>query len=371
MLVDHSGEEIHSILKGLNGEYIAAAPGGDILRDGIGVLPTGRNIHALDPFRIPSAVALARGKQIAEQIIKDYQLKHDVFPETIAVTLWGLDTIKTKGESIGILLGLVGAVPVRESTGRIVGFEPIPLSELKRPRVDVFGSLSGIFRDTFGNVLDLLDALLEQLANADEPIELNYIKKHTDALSAQGEERSYSRLFSNPPGDYGSMVNERIGSGDWKSSEELGETWESKNSFSYGRKGEKGTNRRGLLKALLNTTDTIVQEIDSVEYGLTDIQEYYANTGALKRAAENNRVDKAAVGVNVVESFDRQAKARDLNETLRLEYRSKLLNPKWADEMLKQGAGGAYEISGRMTAMIGWAGTTGFAEKWVFDGAAQ
>ncbi len=32
---------------------------------------------------------------------------------------------------------------------------------------------------------------------------------------------------------------------------------------------------------MLGTTDCVVQEIDSVEYGLTDIQEYYANTGVV------------------------------------------------------------------------------------------
>lgn len=82
------------------------------------------------------------------------------FPETVAVTLWGLDAIKTKGESIGILLALVGAVPVREGTGRIVNFDLIPLAELGRPRIDVLASLSGIFRDTFSNVLDLVDDLV-------------------------------------------------------------------------------------------------------------------------------------------------------------------------------------------------------------------
>ena len=36
-------------------------------------------------------------------------------------------------------------------------------------------------------------------------------------------------------GDYGSMVNERVGASDWESGEELGDTWASRNSFSYGR----------------------------------------------------------------------------------------------------------------------------------------
>lgn len=37
------------------------------------------------------------------------------------------------------------------------------------------------------------------------------------------------------------------------------------------------------MQALLSTTERVVQEIDSVEYGLTDIQEYYANTGAIQQ----------------------------------------------------------------------------------------
>ena len=111
-------------------------------------------------------------------------------------------------------------------------------------------------------------------------------------------------------------------------------------------------------------------QIDSVEYGLTDIQEYYANTGALKKAAENNRGGRR-VGMSIVEAFEKSVKPRELEETLRMEYRSKLLNPKWAQAMAAQGAGGAYEISGRMTAMLGWAGTAGFAEEWVFNGAAE
>eukprot|EP01041_Mallomonas_annulata_P000983 gene983-1922_t len=371
-LLHTNGEkELDSLLRGMAGEYVPAASGGDIIRDGTSVLPTGRNIHALDPYRLPSELSLVRGKEAASLIIQAHRDAHDgAYPETVAVTLWGLDTIKTKGESVAIVLGLVGAKPLREGTGRVVGFELIPLEELGRPRVDVLGSLSGIFRDSFGNVLDLLDDLFQRASETDEPLDMNCIRKHTLDLRAQGVERPSSRLFSNPPGDFGSMVNEKVGTGEWEDGEQLGSTWESRNAWSYGRGGEKGAARPQLLKTLLKSTDRIVQEIDSVEYGLTDIQEYYANTGALKKAAENNRGGKR-VSVSVVEAFEKKIKPRDLEETLRIEYRSKLLNPRWAESMAAQGAGGAYEISQRMTAMIGWAGTAGFAEDWVFDGAAE
>ncbi len=52
----------------------------------------------------------------------------------------------TKGESVAIVLALVGAMPVKEGTGRVVRFDLIPLEQLGRPRVDVLCSLSGIFR---------------------------------------------------------------------------------------------------------------------------------------------------------------------------------------------------------------------------------
>lgn len=124
----------------------------------------------------------------------------------------------------------------------------------------------------FSQQVDLLDDLLERAARADEPPELNYIRKHALKLEAAGVERGSARLFSNPAGDYGSLVNERVGNGDWEEEAELGATWQSRNAFSFGRGAEKGVNRAAVLEELLATTDRIVQEIDSVEYGLTDIQ---------------------------------------------------------------------------------------------------
>jgi magnesium chelatase subunit H len=172
-LLMRSSEEIESVLQGLDGGYIRPAPGGgtcsrcklhvfadlclltrlslsfleDLLRDGPSVLPTGRNIHALDPYRMPSSSAWARGQRAAAEIIRQHKEKNNgAYPETVAVTLWGLDSIKTRGESVAIVLALVGAKPVREGTGRIVRYDLIPLAELGRPRIDVLASLSGIFR---------------------------------------------------------------------------------------------------------------------------------------------------------------------------------------------------------------------------------
>ncbi|MBD2136416.1 magnesium chelatase subunit H [Anabaena sp. FACHB-1237] len=367
-LLNQSTDEITNLLRGLNGEYIPPAPGGDLLRDGAGVLPTGRNIHALDPYRMPSAAAYERGREIARKIIDQHLQEHHKYPETVAVLLWGLDAIKTKGESIGILLELVGAEPMKEGTGRIVRYELKPLAEIGRPRIDVLGNLSGIFRDSFVNIIELLDDLFQRAAEADEPEEMNFIRKHALELKSKGVENYAARLFSNPAGDFGSLVNDRVVDSNWENGEELGNTWESRNVFSYGR-NDKGKARPEVLQTLLQTSDRIVQEIDSVEYGLTDIQEYYANTGGLKKAAEKQSGKK--VTASFVESFSKDTTPRNLDDLLRMEYRTKLLNPKWANSMVNQGSGGAFEISQRMTALIGWGGTADFRDHWVYDQAAD
>jgi magnesium chelatase subunit H len=361
-------DELTNLLRGLNGEYILPAPGGDLLRDGAGVLPTGRNIHALDPYRMPSPAAYERGREIARKIIEKHVEEQGNYPETVAVMLWGLDAIKTRGESIGILLELVGAEPLKEGTGRIVRYELKPLADVGHPRIDVLGNLSGIFRDSFVNIIELLDDLFVRAADADEPESENFIRKHALILQAKGVQNYSARLFSNPAGDFGSLVNDRVVDGSWESGDELGKTWESRNVFSYGRK-DKGEARPEVLTQLLQGCDRIIQEIDSVEYGLTDIQEYYANTGGLKKAAEKQRGKK--VNTSFVESFSQDTTPRNLEDLLRLEYRTKLLNPKWANAMVNQGSGGAYEISQRMTALIGWGGTADFTDGWVYDQAAD
>jgi len=372
-LLAQTSDEITNLLRGLNGEYIPPAAGGDLLRDGLGVLPTGRNIHALDPYRMPSVSAYERGRAIGKKIIDKHLAEHHHYPETIAVMLWGLDAIKTKGESLGILLELVGAAPIKEGTGRIVRYELIPLEQVGHPRIDILANLSGIFRDSFSNILELLDDLFQRAATIDEDPSQNFIHKHYLELQAQGLDNPSARLFSNPAGDFGSLVNDRVVDGSWEVGEELGQTWRDRNAFSYGRQ-DKGQSRPEILAQLLKTTDHIVQEIDSVEYGLTDIQEYYANTGGLKKAAEMEQSQNgqaANVSASFIESFSKDTTAHNLDDLLRMEYRTKLLNPKWAESMAAQGSGGAYEISQRMTALMGWAGTANFQETWVYDQSAE
>ncbi|MFM6310612.1 MAG: cobaltochelatase subunit CobN, partial [Dolichospermum sp.] len=129
--------------------------------------------------------------------------------------------------------------PVKEGTGRIVRYDLKPLAEVGHPRIDVLANLSGIFRDSFVNIIELLDDLFQRAAEIDEPEDMNFIRKHALVLKSQGVENYSARLFSNPAGDFGSLVNDRVVDGNWESGEDLGNTWESRNVFSYGR-NDKG-----------------------------------------------------------------------------------------------------------------------------------
>jgi magnesium chelatase subunit H len=364
-------QEIDFLLHGLSGGYIPAAPGGDLIRDGAGVLPTGRNIHSLDPFRVPTDSAYNRGVRIAEALIQAHLAENEgVYPETIAQVLWGLDTIKTKGEAIGIILGLIGARPVKDGQGKISRYALIPLEELGHPRIDVLMTASGIFRDTFAGTIDQLDRLVREAAEAEEPLEQNYVRKHVQEMMAEGQswEAATARVFTQAAGTYGTDVDEAIEGSAWEERKELEDLFVKRNAYAFG--GNKGGDAQPeVLRSLLGTVGRVAQEIDSVEYGLTDLQHYYGYSGALKAAAETATGRK--VQLNYVESFTSETKVQTLDQVLRVEYRTKLLNPKWYEGMLKHGHNGAAEIANRFTYMLGWSATTDAVDNWVYDQAAS
>ena len=372
-LRDNTGE-MASLMKVLAGRYIESGPGGDLVRDGINVLPSGRNIHAIDPWRIPSELAFKRGTLIADSIVKKHLEENDgQYPETIAQVLWGLDTIKTKGEAVAVCIRLMGGEPSYDGTGKISHYSLVALEKLQRPRIDVLMQLSPIFRDAFGLLMDQLDRLVKEAAKADEPEEMNFIKKHVNEAMAGGAEfdSATSRQFTQSPGSYGTYVDDMIEDSAWESEEDLDDLFIRRNSSAYGggRKGEKETE---ILKNLLGSVDRVVHQVDSTEFGISDIDHYFSSSGSLQLAAKrrNTRTGEN-IKLNYVESFTSDIKVDDAEKSLRVEYRSKLLNPKWFEGMLKHGHSGATEISNRVTYMLGWDAVTKGVDDWVYKKTAE
>jgi magnesium chelatase subunit H len=281
-----------------------------------------------------------------------------------------MDTIKTKGESVAIVLGLIGARPHYDEQGKISHYALLSLEALARPRVDVLMQLSPIFRDTFEHLMDLLDRLVKDAARADEPAAQNAIKRHVDARIAAGEtfEAATARLFTQAPGNYGSYVDDMIDDSAWQTRDDLDAQFIRRNAFAYGG-GRAGQKAPDTFQHLLGSVARVVHQVDSVEFGVADIDHYFSSSGALQMAAKQR--SKADVKLNYIESYTADTRIDDVDAVLRVEYRTKLLNPNWFEGMLKHGRGGAAEISNRFTYMLGWDAVSESVDDWVYTEAAK
>ncbi len=357
--------ELPSLLRALGGGFIRPAPGGDLLRNPA-VLPTGRNLHGFDPFAIPSAFAVLDGAQQAARLLARHLSEGHPLPESVALVLWGADNLKSGGGPIGQALALLGARPRIASNGRQCGAHLITHEEHGRPRIDVLITLSGIFRDLLPLQTRLLAEAAYLAAEAQEPLEQNFVRRHSLAYQAQHGcdlETAALRVFSNGDGAYGSNVNQLIDSGAWQDEDELAETYSRRKSFAYGRKGGP-VQHKALLKSVLSGVQLAYQNLESVELGVTTVDHYFDTLGGIGRAVKRERGETLPVYIGDQTRGD--GVVRTLTEQVSLETRTRSLNPKWAEEMLKHGAEGVRQIETQVTNTFGWSATTGQVEPWVY-----
>ena len=359
--------EINGLLRALDGRFISPAPGGDLLRTPE-ILPTGRNIHGFDPFRIPSTFAVSDGARQAQRIIDRHLKDGNSLPETIAMVLWGVDNLKTEGAQIAQAMALLGAKPRFDSYGRLAGAMLVPLAELGRPRIDVMITLSGIFRDLLPLQIKLLAEATFLAASADEPDAQNFVRKHSRAYIAEhgGDiETASLRVFGNADGAYGSNVSNLLESGRWEDEDELANTYESRKGFAYGRAG-KPIENKALLTAVLSGVDLAYQNLDSVELGVTTVDTYFDTLGGISRAVRRAKGGQAAP-VYIGDQTRGEGQVRTLGEQVSLETRTRTLNPKWYEGMLKHGYEGVRQIEVHVTNTMGWSATTGDVAPWVYQ----
>ncbi len=363
LATDH---ESPAIIHALDGGYIRPVPGGDLLRN-VDVLPTGRNLHGFDPFRIPSAFAVQDGARQADRLLARHAGETRALPETVALVLWGTDNLKTEGAPIAQALWLLGAEPRRDSYGRLAGAQLIPLERLGRPRIDVVMTLSGIFRDLMPLQTKLLAEAALLAASADEPVEQNFVRKH--ALDYQtrngGDLREAAlRVFGNAEGAYGSNVNHLIDCGAWTDEQELAEAYTRRKGFAYGTDG-RPARHDALLGHVLAGVDAAYQNIDSVELGVTTVDHYFDTLGGISRAVKRARGEEAPVYIG--DQTRGEGTVRTLSEQVALETRTRTLNPKWYEALLAHGYEGVRQIESHVTNTVGWSATTGQVAPWVYQ----
>ena len=359
--------EVSALLHALDGGYIRPAPGGDVLRTPE-VLPSGRNMHGFDPFRIPSAFAVRDGAKHAQILLDRFIADGNPLPESIAMVLWGSDNLKNEGAPIGQALALMGALPRFDSYGRIAGATLIPLAELGRPRVDVVITLSGIFRDLMPLQVRLLAEAAFLAASADEPLEMNWVRKHSLAYQQEHGctlEIAALRVYGNAEGAYGSNVNNLVESSRWSDEGELAETYKRRKGFAYGRNG-RPVQHTALLTSALADVQLTYQNLDSVELGVTTVDNYFDTLGGITQAVKAAKGGKTPP-VYIGDQTKGEASVRSLKEQVALETRTRMLNPKWFESMLEHGYEGVRQIETHVTNTMGWSATTGQVQPWVYQ----
>ncbi|MBM3162984.1 MAG: magnesium chelatase subunit H [Chlorobi bacterium] len=359
--------ELNAVLHALEGGYIPPSPGNDLVRNP-DIVPTGRNIHSLDPYSIPSSHARQAGKYSAEEMLNQYRNEHGNLPESVALILWGTDNLKSDGEGIAQALALLGAEPKNDELGKTCDVALLPLPELDRPRIDVVITLSGIFRDLLAPQVKLLDKAVRMAAAADEPEEMNFLRKHV--LQEMSEKNcSFSeasnRVFSNAPGNYGANVNHLVESSTWEEEKQLADAFVSRKSFAVTETGEWLECPDALRSALRNVSMTF-QNIDSYEIGISDIDHYYEYLGGVSKTVEHLSGSKPDIRVSDINGFGTKQRITPLENMVSLEARTKLLNPKWYEAMLAHGYEGVREIEAHLTNTYGWSATASAVGNWTY-----
>ncbi len=355
--------EIPAILNALGANYIAPVPGGDLVRSAE-IVPTGRNIHAFDPFRMPTTFACKQGFEQAQMLLD----KYDGIPKSLALVLWGSDNIKSDGTQIAQALALIGAKPRFDSFGRLCGADLIELSELGRPRIDVIMTLSGIFRDLLPLQTRMLAEAAFKAASANEDPSVNYIRANAlEYVKNTGVdlETAALRVFSNAEGAYGSNVNQLVDSSSFDDEDELADAYEARKVFAYGMSGKPQKNQK-LLQSALSNVEIAYQNLESVELGITSVDHYFDTLGGISRAVKRARGGEQ-IEVYISDHTKGSGKIRTLSDQVALETRSRSLNPKFYEALLEHGAEGVRQLEAHVTNTMGWSATTGKVEPWVYQ----
>ncbi|MGZ5365083.1 MAG: cobaltochelatase subunit CobN, partial [Mycobacterium sp.] len=360
--------EIPQILRALDGRFIQAGPSGSPLRGLVNVLPTGRNFYSVDPKAVPSRLAWETGVAMADSLLTRYREDHGDWPRSVGLSVWGTSAMRTAGDDIAEVLALLGVRPVwDDASRRVVNLEPIGLTELGRPRIDVTVRISGFFRDAFPHVVTMLDDAVQLVAGLDEASENNYVRAHAQAdLAEHGDQRrSTTRIFGSKPGTYGAGLLQLIDSRNWRDDADLAEVYTAWGGFAYGRgldgrpaADDMNQNYRRIAVAAKNT--------DTREHDIADSDDYFQYHGGMVATvrALTGKAPAAYIGDNTRPDAVR---TRTLSEETARVFRARVVNPRWINAMRRHGYKGAFEMAATVDYLFGYDATAGVMADWMYE----
>ncbi|ARE42285.1 CobN component of cobalt chelatase involved in B12 biosynthesis (plasmid) [Rhodovulum sp. P5] len=343
-----------ALIDALNGRRIAPGPAGSPYRGRRDVLPTGRNLFAVDPRAVPTRSAHAQGVRLAGELVRRHLQDHGDWPQGLVVDLWGSATMRTAGEEFAMALHLLGVKPVWDTgSERVSGIEVLPIADLDRPRIDVTLRVSGLFRDVFPTLSALFQQAVRALALRDEAPDWNpYAGKAPGA-----------RVFGPAPGRYGLALGGAVEDYTDEARRAAGEAWLAASAWALD--GAEIARDPGALAERVAAADSFVHLQDLTETDLLMAMDYAGHEAGF--AAARGLTGGAAALYHLDNTDPTRPRVRDLKEEIARVVRARAANPAWVDGMRRHGFRGAAEIAATLDHLAAFAHLAGVVEAHLFD----
>jgi cobaltochelatase CobN len=385
--LQQTNQELTQLVRGLDGQYVPSGPSGAPTRGRPEVLPTGRNFYSVDIRAIPTETAWEVGRKAAEVLIERYTQEQGEYPKTLGLSIWGTSTMRTGGDDLAQALALLGVQPVWDyPSRRVVDFEILPVSVLGRPRVDVTLRISGFFRDAFPNLISLFDQAVAAVAALDEPPQDNplaaQVQQETEMWQSRGlsqqeaQVRSRYRIFGSKPGAYGAGLQGLIEAQNWTDEQDLARAYINWSSYAYAdtapliKGGLGGIAAPEAFKQRLKQMQVVLHNQDNREHDLLDSDDYYQFQGGLTASV------RALTGKNPHtyfgdHSMPENPKVRQLREEIARVYRSRVVNPKWIEGVMRHGYKGAFEMAATVDYLFAYDASANCVEDYMYQGVTE
>jgi cobaltochelatase CobN len=347
--------ETLGLLRALGGQFLAPGPAGAPARGRLDVLPTGRNLYAIDPRSAPTRNAWDIGRRAAEEICKRYAQDHGDWPKRIVLDLWGSATMRTGGDDLAQAFALIGCRPTWDmASTRVNGFEVLPLAILGRPRVDVTLRISGLFRDVFPSQIALFAAAVRAVAALEESSEDNPLAGLKGA----------ARIFGAAPGSYGVGLGARIARGEWTERAELAEAYLKATSHAYDGEGDT-REAADEFRSRVAGAEAFVHVQDLPGQDALDADAFAEHEGGFAAAAAEVGANPALYHLD--STAPAQPKIRSLAQEIARALRGRAANPRWLQGQMRHGYRGAAEIVQSLDNLYCFAALTDAVESAQFD----
>ena len=374
-------EELTNTLRALAGGYIEPSPAGAPSSGGADLLPTGRNFYGVDPRLLPTPAAWELGKRLGDEVVSQYIADEGRYPEACGIVLWAGANMRSHGQCVAEFLYLMGVRPVwQRPSQRVVGLEVIPLEELKRPRIDVTGRISGLFRDSMPNAIHWLDEAVKIVSALEEADEDNYVRKHVkaDAAWLEGEgqtaetawQKASYRIFGDPPGAYGAGVGALLESKAWETIDDIAAVYTRWSGTAYGGDALPGDYEPEIFRRRMGALDVTIKNEDNRETNMFSSDDYNAYHGGM--IATVRAISGKAPHSYSGDSTDRKrVKVRTVQEEAKRVFRGECMNPKFIEGMKKHGYKGALDLANTLAHSYQWDATSKVMEDWMYEKYAE